>query len=211
MGRFISPNEIFGKISDSVSRVPRVDSATHALEIIDYEHHEIHSGSSFVAHVDNTTANTDDHRTFLGFECPNTAKWFHVIIEVGSSHPAEAFLVEDVTIDDDEGTEIVTYDRNRNTANTSTILSLQGTPTVGSVTWMLEAELAAATFSYATELEHVQIVAGGGPKAIGGSARGVQEWILKQGLKYGVWVQNIGANTNMHEIHLDFYEHTDKN
>lgn len=210
MGRFITPNEIFGKISDTESRVPRIDPVTHALDSIDHPHKEIHSGSSFVAHIDNTTANTDDHRTFLGFECPDTTKWFHVVVEVGSSHPAEAFLVEDVTIDDDEGNEIVVFDRNRNTANTSTILSLQLTPTVGSVTWMLEAELAAANFAYVTELEHVQIVAGGGPKAIGGEARGEQEWEFKQGLKYGIWIQNIGANANMHEIHLDWYEHTDK-
>jgi len=210
VGRVITPEMIWGKISDTVVRVPRLDASTHAFNVIDHAHHEVHGGSSFSIHIDNITANTDDHRTFIGFECPNTTKWFHFTIMIAASGAAEAFLVENVTIDDDEGTELVTLDRNRNTANTSTVLSLESTPTAGSVTWMLEAELAAANFSYVTILDHVQLVAGAGPKAIGGTARSDQEWILKQGLKYGVWIQNVGASVNLHEIHLDWYEHTNK-
>ena len=40
-----------------------MDGITGALEIIEYEHHEIHSGSSFTVHFDNTTANSDDDLT----------------------------------------------------------------------------------------------------------------------------------------------------
>ncbi len=210
MGIHQLADAIWGKISDSVYRVPRIDSISHALLGITHAHHHTHDGEHFTVHVNNTTANTDDHRTFIGFECPNTTKWFHFVIQVAASSAAEVFIVENVTIDDDEGTELVVLDRNRNTANTSTVLSLESTPTVGSVTWMLEAELAAANFSYVTELDHIQLAAGAGPEAIGGNARADEEWVLKQGLKYGIWIQNIGASLNLHEIHLDWYEHTSK-
>ena len=187
------------------------DASTEAATIIEYEHHEIHAGSSFAVHIDNTTLSSDDDRTFVGFETPSGAKWLHLIIQGSASSAAEAFLVEDVTIDDDEGTQVVALDRNRNTANTSVVMSLQATPTVGSATWMTEAQLALANFSYVTLLDHVQLVAGAGPKAIGGTARSSQEWMLKAGKKYGLFIQNIGASTNLHEIHLDWYEHTNKN
>jgi len=185
----------------------RIDAASNAFPVLTYEHHKIHDGSSFVAHIDNTTANNDLHRTLIGFETPNTTKWLHMIMRAAVSSPAEIFLVEDVTIDDDEGAQIVALDRNRNTANTSTILSLQATPTVGSLTWMNETQLGGATFSYATVLDHIQLAAGVGPKAVGVAARGDEEWILKQGIKYALFIQNIGAAANLHEIHLGWYEH----
>ena len=187
----------------------RIDGSTNSLQTIEYEHHEIHQGSTFSVHIDNTTANTNDHRTLVGFETPDNTKWLHMVFTASASSAAEVFLVEGVTIDDDEGTEIVALDRNRNTANTSTILSLQNPAVAGSVTWMLEAEIADATFSYVRILDHAQLVAGSGPKALGGTARATREWILDQGIKYAIWVQNVGASVNLHEIHLDWYEHVD--
>ena len=45
-----------------------LDQSTHALEIIDYEHHEIHSGSHFTVvdsvAVDTTTQNTPRNLSF---------------------------------------------------------------------------------------------------------------------------------------------------
>ena len=49
---------------------------------------------------------------------------------------------------------------------------------------------------------------GGGPKAVGGSARGAQEWVLAVSTKYLFYLQNIGANANQHHINLSWYEHT---
>lgn len=180
---------------------------TTEVVTISWGHEKVHQGQAFSAHLDNLTANTNDHRTFIGFQCPDTAVWAHLIMSVGASSPAEAFFVEDVTIDLDEGIEIVAYDRNRNTANASNVIPLTTAGTPGSISCYDETALAGANFSYATELEHVQLIAGQGPKAVGGSARGEQEWILKQGVKYGLFVQNIGANANLHELHFDFYEH----
>lgn len=187
----------------------KVDAATNALVSITLAHHEIHEGCAFSVHIDNTTANSGDDRTLLGFECPGDASWAHLTVQASASNAAEVFLYEDVTIDDDEGTEIPIEDRNRNTGNTSTMLSFGNPAVAGLATWMNESEVNLANFSAATILDHFQLVAGAGPKAVGGDQRAEQEWVLKQGLKYAVVIQNIGATVNLHEIHLEFYEHTD--
>ena len=185
-----------------------LDSTTDAVATIEYEHNEIHAGSSFSVHVDNTTLNSDDDRTLLGFECPDTAKWFHMILFAAASSAAEVFLYEDVTIDDDEGTEVAALNRNRNSILTSTMLSLENPAVAGLATWMTEAQVNTANFSSVTTIAHAQLVIGEGKKAVGGKNRASQEWILKQGKKYAVVIQNIGASVNLHEIELDFYEHT---
>ena len=188
-----------------------IDGATRAATTIDYAHHEIHIGSSFGVGYSVKTAATDDHRTSIGFTAPNTTKWLHLVATISASHAAEFFLREAPTIDDDDGTQAVAYNRNRNSTVTSTVLSLEGTPTAGSVTTFNEAELAAATFSGGTVLEYVLMQEAGGPKAVGGVSRGSQEWMLDQGATYVFTIQNIGANANTHVIHLDWYEHQNKN
>ena len=192
------------------SSVPiKSDPATGALNTIDHAHHEIHSGSSFAVHIDNITASADNARTLLGFETPAGTKWAHLVVIASASAAAEVFLYEGVTIDDDEGTELTILDRNRNTANTSTMLSFEATPVAGQATWMTEAQVNGANFSATTILDHHILVAGAGPKPAGGNTRSTQEWVLAPSTKYAVVVQNIGALVNTHAITLDWYEHTD--
>ena len=193
------------------SSVGRIDRATGVLSVITYEHHEIHSGSSFACHFSNTTTNDNDHRTAIGFWTPNSTKWLHVIITVTASHPAEFFLLEAPTIDAASGgPDLAVYNRDRNSSVATTILSLEDPPVVGGASSFLEAQIAAASFSGGTQLEHVLLAGGRGPQAIGGSARGSQEWILDQNSKYIFLLQNIGANINTHTISLDWYEHTNR-
>ena len=189
---------------------PLADDATHALTTIEYEHHEIHGGRSFTAHFDNTTTNDNSHRSAIGFQVSNTTRWPHITVEVAASHPAQFSLIEAPTIDLAAGTEIVIYNRDRNSTNASTILDLANPQVAGKVTTYTEAQIAAATFSGGTTIAHLYLVGGGSPKAIGGVARGSQEWILDQGAKYVLLMQNVGANTNLHEIHIDWYEHINR-
>ena len=191
-------------------RYLRLDKTTHALNIVDYAHHEIHGGSSYTAHVNNITANADDARTLVGFYTPDTTKWLHMVIHVTVSSAAEFKVIEAPTIDLDEGTQIYAYNRNRNSSNTSGILSLETTPVAGQLTWMLEAEVAAANLANGWEIEH-QMMGSATSKAIGGESRGTEELVLKQNTLYVMYLQNIGASQNYHHINLDWYEHTDKN
>ena len=188
---------------------PRIDQSTHATITIENEHHEIHGGLSFTAHFDNTTASTNDHRSAIGLNVLNATKWPHLIIAFSASSPAELTVLEAPTIDLAAGTEIVIYNRNRNSTIVSTILDLANPQVAGKVTTYTEAQLAAANLAGGTTIMHYFLVGGEGPKAAGGVGRGAQEWILDQGAKYLFIMQNIGANANLHEIHLDWYEHAD--
>lgn len=185
------------------------DASTGAASQVSYEHHEIHGGSSFSAHFDNTTANADDARTAIGFKTPNTTKFGHLVVQITASSPAELSILEAPTIDNDAGTQSTIFNRNRNSAKESTMVDISAAPTAGKFEAYIEAEL--ATLAGGTTIEHIQLAGGEGPKAVGGNSRGSQEWILKANTIYIIVLQNIGANINLHEIHLDWYEHTDKN
>ena len=208
------PMSLFGLIrgfrsSDSTAQPLRLDRATNTLQTIEYEHHEIHAGSSFTAHFDNTTANTDDHRTAIGIIVPAGFKWIHLVAEVTASSPAEFLIYEAPTIDNDGGTQATIYNRNRNATTASVVTDISAAPTAGKFETYIEGEIAVANFSDGTVIEHILLAGGEGPKAVGGSARGSSEWILDAGAKYVFVIQNIGASVNQHEIHLDWYEHTD--
>lgn len=183
------------------------EQKTLALINLTHGHHEIHKGSSFCADYTITTAATDDHRTAIGFNTPNTAKWGHLTIIISASQPAEFFLDEAPTIDDDAGTQKTILNRNRNSPTISVMTSLESAPTANQVTTFTEAQIAAASYSAGTIIENPQFSGGQGPFAIGGSLRGTQEIILKQNTKYLFFLQNVGANANVHYIQLNFYEH----
>jgi hypothetical protein len=202
---------IEGCVSDYQHRDLRADLSTHSLQVIDYDHHEIHSGSSFHVGYSVTTASSDDDVTAIMLKTPNTTKWCHITATFTCSDPAEAILLEGPTLADaGDGSDKAVLNRNRNSTTTSTVASLEDTPTVGSVTTMNETEWTAVGVSGGTELEHVYLQGGSGPQAVGGVSRGTQEWVLKQDTIYVFYLQNTGANANAHSISLDWYEHTDK-
>jgi hypothetical protein len=188
-----------------------IDAATNAMLTVSYEHHEIHSGSAFHVGYSVTTANSDDDVTAIMFTTPNTTKWVHITATFTCSSAAEAILLEAPTLaDSGDGSDLAVLNRNRNSSATSTVQSLEDTPTVGSVTKMNEAEWTQVGVSGGTELEHEYLAGGDGPKTLGGTTRGSQEWVLKQNTTYIFYLQNTGASANSHSISLDWYEHTDK-
>ena len=190
---------------------PPVNPETGAMKFITYQHHEIHRGSSYSTHYNRTTTSDDDHRSAIGFSASDTTKWAHAVITVTASSPAEFTILEAPTVDLAAGTEKTIYNRDRNSANTSTILNMANPQVAGSVTTFTEGQIAAANLSGGTMLAHYFLAGGEGPKAIGGVSRGSQEWILDQDSKYLLIMQNIGANANLHCIHFDWYEHTNQN
>ena len=195
-------------ISDTESVDIRADASTHSLQTVDYAHHEIHGGDAYHASFHNVTANTDDHRTAIGIVTSDTTKWMHMVVSASAASAAEFFILEAPTIDDDAGTQKAVHNRNRNSANTSLVTDVSASPTAATVETYIEAEL--ATLSGGTQIEQFNLVAGSGAKSIGGSARGQAEWMLDQGVTYLFIVQNVGASANLHEIHLNWYEHIDR-
>jgi len=187
-----------------------IEEETKALIVIDYAHHEVHNGNSYMAHYDLTTSSANDHQTAIGFTTPNTTKWLHLLIRIAASSPAEFSIDEVPTIDDEKGTALVAYNRDRNSSNISGILSLASTAVAGQATSYTNTQIAAASYSAGTIIGHYLLAGGKGPRVVGGTNRGSQEIILKQNTKYLFLMQNIGANANLHEIHLNWYEHTNK-
>ena len=187
-----------------------IDQSTGAQSTVSYEHHEIHAGSAFHVGYSVTTASSDDDVTGIMFTTPNTKKWGHLTATFTASGAAEAIINEAPTLSTaTAGSDKVILNRNRNSSTVSAMKSLEGTPTVGSVTKMNETEWTNIGVSAGTELEHVFLAAGSGPFTVGGTARGSQEWVLKQNTTYIFYLQNTGASANAHSISLDWYEHTD--
>ncbi len=199
---------LWGMISNTVARPLRVDSSTHTLQTIEYEHHEIHSGSSFTCNYENTTTNIGE-MTVIAFNTPNTTKWIHFVADISSTGACYVLLCENTSIDVGEGTEITIYNRNRNSTNTSTVSSIEATPSAGEATSYNEVQAAGANITTTTTLERNYLGAGD-KKTLGGSTRATQEWVLDQNQQYAVIVVAQTNDDAVTTITLDWYEHTDK-
>lgn len=200
----------WGNVAGEIADI-RMDPTTNALNMITYEHHEIHDENSFHVSYSVVTANSDDDVTGIMFKTPNTIRWDHITATFTCSDPAEAIINEDPTLaDSGDGTDKVVLNRDRNSGVASTVLSLDDAATVGSVTTMNETEWGDVGVSAGTELDHVFLAGGSGPQAVGGVSRATQEWVLKQNTVYVFYLQNTGSNPNTHAISLDWYEHSNK-
>lgn len=192
--------------SDSTSQPLRLDKATNSLQIIEYEHHEIHAGSSFTCHYNNDCTNTGE-MTMIAFNTPNTTKWIHMIFEASSTAGAYMAIYEVADLDVDEGTDLTIYNRDRNSATASTVTTIETTPEAGKATSYTEAQAAGATLSTATEIDRHYLGAATTGADISGQQRGVAEFILKQNTQYAFVVVSTSNDDNTHNLVLSWYEH----
>ena len=198
-----------GKEFDEVE----IDASTNSMQIIDYEHSEIHSGSAYAAHYENTCTNTGE-QSVIAFNTPNTTKWIHIIAVCSSTSIVRCSIVENPSIDNDEGTDLTVWNRNRNSANTSGVTTIESSPEAGKVTSFDETQAAGANITETTQLDSIVFGAAGtgaSGRGIGGSARGQLEWVLDQNNQYAFIMESLDASDNVHTIELFWYEHTDKN
>ena len=166
-----------------------VDNSTHSIQIIDYEHHEIHSGSSYTADRQVNLANGASMDILL--ITPNTTKWAHLIYEIEAQAEMQFYIYEAPTAT--AGTAMTIINRNRNVTNPATV-TLSHTPT------------GITTGTTIIRKHHM-----GAGKAFGGGARSAHEFVLKQNTKYLIRMTNLTVTTNWATIVLNWYEHTDKN
>ena len=187
---------IAGLISDTVARTVRIDASTHAMEVIDYEHHEIHGGSHFFVRgwADVPINNVFD----VQFTTPNTTKWSHFTFQIDVESETEWFIYENVTITT-PGTAITPINNNRNsgTASTNTVRSIANTSVANA-----NADTAVAG---ATLLANAVIGAG---KTAGVVAR-EREIIFRQGEDY--CFRALANTAGYISFRMSWYEHTDKN
>jgi hypothetical protein len=169
------------------------DAATHAIMTVDYEHHEVHSGSHYTFTMDSTVGDSDT----LGFliVTPNTTKWAHMVIEVDGALDTRFDLFESST--HTTGGERTAYNNNRNSANTNTTTIHNWTRGVSDGTNIFRSHFG------------IDSGVGAGRVTGGGGTRGATEWILKQNTKYFAAIISATA-ANVVSLKFTWYEHTDK-
>ena len=105
-------------VTSNGARKARLDNSTHAAEVIEYEHHEIHSGSHYFVKGYTTLANA----AVLDFcvETPDTTKWAHLLFKIQATGELEALVYEGTDADAD-GSLVTPINNNRNSSNTSAL------------------------------------------------------------------------------------------
>jgi len=184
------------------------DDASGKLGIIDLEHLKIHDSDSFVCHYSNTVTNTGE-MTVIAFNTPDTAGWVHVVVEYTATALARALLIEAPSIDVDEGAALVLFNRNRNSARASGVLSIETVPVANRATSYNEVQAAGAniTINAAKTVSEHHIGGGAGPFGTGGGQVQRDEYILKQNTQYAFILEALNNLDNVHNLHVSWYEH----
>lgn len=165
-----------------------IEDQSTAIKVIDYAHHEIHSGSHFYAKGVVDLGNGASYRIII--KTPNTTQWAHALFDIWHEQELSMTLTEGVTTDAD-GTAIAALNRNRNVATTAT-MTLTHTPTNptgGTVIWTYQR---------------------GSANKTGVERRELSEIVLKQNTKYMIVVTNQTASNCLVDWLLDWYEHTNR-
>jgi hypothetical protein len=169
-----------------------VDRMTNTIQTIEYEHHEVHAGSSF--HCSDVVAcNTTTVKWLV--TTPNATKWPHVIFGLRATNEVTILVTEGA--DRDGATPLACVNHNRNSTATATTAIHRGIAdgTTDGATTVLTARSGAT---------------GQAGKAVdAGEGRSVNEYVLKQNTKYVVSATTYGDA--FVTLELDWYEHTNKN
>jgi hypothetical protein len=181
---------MYGKTGDSTYQMPRLDKYTHALNVMEYVHHEIHDGHAFMYHDVIDSLGTGVSQDYL-ITTPDTTAWLHVSHDVELSG---AGTVEIYEAGDRTGTTLQTmYNRDRN--NTS--LTNTGTIHKG-------------TSGGATDGTRIVYWKGGANQSKNSATHGTaSEKILKQNTKYILRVTS-RAEATIVSVSIGWYEHTNK-
>lgn len=194
------------KVVDDDGDIITIDEATRTLTTIDLDHQKIHVGDSFSAWYMQEVSDTGD-KTIITFLTPNTPRWCHAAIMFSATQPAHGRLLEAPTITNNTGGSLGVYNRDRNATRAATVIDTSQNPNLsGNATFFTETTMGNVTGG--TEITHDHLGVGIKKNALGGTSRGVQEWILKQNTLYAFVIESATDDDNVHLIEVDFYEHT---
>ena len=169
-----------------------IDRSTGAANTIEYEHHEIHSGSSFT--VADTVA-CDTTTVKWQITTPDSMVYAHMIFSLSSTGEATYLVTEGS--DRTDGAALAEMNRRRvGTPDAATVIVTR-TPTGG------DTDGAVTLFTKRSGITSVA-----SKNVEGGGARSLNEWILKPNTKYVISVTTYAVVYVTCE--LDWYEHTDR-
>jgi hypothetical protein len=181
--------------SDETFQPVRIDRATNSLQIIDYAHHELHSGSSFMYHdVIASLSNTivQDYVIIT----PNTSRWSHIGHSVESTGP--------LTLQIFEGSD-------RTSARTlQTVFNRDRNSSIAATTMIYKNDATGASSGGTTDGTRIVWWSGGiaNNKTTNGTNVGSSnEKILKRNTTY-IFRITSGMDSNLISVSFDWYEHT---
>lgn len=109
---FNAENVMLGKTGDISVQAPRIDKSTHSLQTIEYEHHEIHSGSHYFIEGHAILANLGT--LYSKIVTPNTGKWAHFAWNISSNGILDSNFYEIPTGGMANGARATIHANNRN-------------------------------------------------------------------------------------------------
>lgn len=170
-----------------------LDGVSGTMIAVEFSHHEVHEGSSFVVcdvqDIDTTTMKWQ-------VTTPASTKYAHMIFDIECT--GEMLILVTEGSDRTDGTALVEINRRRIGTPTSATVVVTRTPTGG------------ATDGALTIFTKRVGATGVGSKTIsGGGSRGVNEYILKPNTKYVMAVTTYAAVSV--SFCIDWYEHIDVN
>jgi hypothetical protein len=169
-----------------------IDSATDAVNTVDYSHHEIHSGDHYFI-ADFTSLDTAGTIEFI-VTTPDTTKWGHLVFSVQGTNQTEIDVYE-ACVETGDGTAITPVNNNRNSSNTSGLVVKYDPTTIS---------------DDGTRLSGQKFGVSGTPvTSRGGDTRRDDELNLKQNTKYLIRVTSLGDG-NVISYRASWYEHTNK-
>ena len=191
--------QISGKISDTESKVIRIDGATEGLNVISHAEHSIHEGNHFYMEGYITLDDTDEF--YVKLVTPDTTKWAHMSWDIVSTGELTTEFYEGASGGMTGGTSVTPLNSDRNSSNTS------GMTITKNVT---------APTDTGTTISQKKFGTSGGGGFFGGGAAGggsdnlSSELILKQNTTYCRKFLS-GTDGNIISFRAVWGEHTNKN
>ena len=193
----VTSSVLYTRISDTDIRPLRADAATHSIQTMSYEHHEIHSGSHYFVdgYADLAINNVMDFTWLM----PNTTKWTHWTWKLAVEAETLYQVYETAVATNPLANVITPLNNNRNSGNTS------GT----TMRYEVQTNLAGANAD--TDVSGATLIASGiiGAGRSGGFDSRDKEIILKQGTLY--CLRSTASAAGYQNFLMEWYEHINKN
>lgn len=183
---------IYGNTSDTTTQVPRIDASTHSIQTIEYEHHEIHSGSHFIYYDYDSDVDTAAPK-YYRITTPDTTKWAHIQFVLQSEGAGTWQLFENPTVNA-PGTAATAVNNNRNSATAATLVIATDPTSTADGTQIKVWRTGSGTT---------------GPSRAVGESRSAVELILKQNEDYFLKFTPDADNCKT-KVEMLWYEHSNK-
>jgi len=171
------------------------DGTTGAMNVVDYDHHEVHQGSHFFNDGAVNQAITTVYD--IQITVPDTRRWIHMLWEITTEDETDIFFYENVVFST-AGTLLPSYNNNRNSSRTPGLV-LKG---------IVNASVGNANAdSVITNATLLQSHKSGSLKTIGITNRG-HELVLGQGKNY--LLRFVFTKAGWITWDINWYEHTNK-